>query len=360
MSKEASRSVGEWLSRSRTIVAIWLAYAVLSINQSFVWAVVADRERPWYYPVTWTIATAIVWTALTPWIMRLVRARRLGRGTWRRNVWWHAGAVLVAGLVDAGGDQVARVITDMPLAFWADYFRKLDIVTFIYVVIAGATHAADYHDMYERGELRSAQLESQLATSQLESLKSQLQPHFLFNTLNAVNALIHEDPHAADRVLNRLAEMLRMTLNAGSAPEVTLAQEIEFVRAYLEIQRARLGDRLGVTYAVPEELLHARVPALLLQPLVENAVIHGLGTLPHGGTVHIAATRKNGQVTLRVEDDGIGVPATTRIGIGLSNVTTRLQYLYGDKQSLNLAPRAGGGTIVEVSLPFEPADASAL
>lgn len=353
MSKDASRSVGEWLSRPRTIIAIWGAYAILSINQSFVWAVVANRERPWFYPISWALATTIVWAAMTPWIMRLVRAKRLARGTWKRNLWWHVGAVLVAGLIDAGGDQIARLITHMPPAFWADYFRKIDIVSFIYIVIAGATHAADYHDLYERGELRSAQLESQLATSQLESLKSQLQPHFLFNTLNAVNALIHEDPDAADRVLTRLAEMLRMTLNAGSAPVVTLAQEMDFVRAYLEIQHARLGERLTVSYTVPEELMGTRVPALLLQPLVENAVIHGLGTLPRGGTVHIAAARHNGNVTLRVEDDGVGVPATTRIGIGLSNVSTRLQYLYGDKHTLNLTPRAGGGTIVEVSLPFE-------
>ena len=224
----------------------------------------------------------------------------------------------------------------MPFAFWADYFRKLDVVAFLYIVIAGATWPPPpiTTTCTSRGELRAAPagVRSWQRLSS-KSLKSQLHPHFLFNTLNAINALIHEDPQAADRVLTRLAELLRMTLNAGGAQQVALAQEIELI------------PRLSGDPASPPRRAFARLvrgaggsssrtrPGTDAQPTVENAVIHGLSRLPRGGTVHIAACRDNGTVTLRVEDDGAGVPTTTRIGIGLSNVSSRLQYLYGESNS---------------------------
>ena len=353
----------DWLSRPRTIIGGWAAYAFLSINQSYVWAVVAARDRAWYEPVGFALATAVVWASLTPFIIRLARRKRIDRFTWRRNLPWHVLAVLCAGLADAAGDQVARAIAGLPPAFWADYFRKLDIITFYYAIVSGLAHAVDYYGLYRRGELRAARLQSELRASQLELLKSQLQPHFLFNTMNAVNALIYEDPRAADRVVTRLAELLRMTLALGARQEITLAHELAFVRAYLDIQKTRMGDRLTVVIDVASELEDAVVPSLLLQPLVENAVIHGIAPLVRGGRVRISAARDADQLVLRVIDNGAGFKRPVRYGVGVSNVQQRLEQLYGNEQTFSIGADSPTGTHVEIRLPLhfsnESVDATA-
>ena len=341
----------DWLTRPRNVVLVWSAYTVLWVSQSNVWAMIVNRDRPWYGPVPWALATAIVWGCLTVPIVRFARWKRLDRSTWKRNFPWHIGAILLCAVADASGDQVARALTDMPFAFWSDFFRKLDVVTFYYLIICGVTHAADYHELYRHGELRAAELESELRTSQLEQLKSQLQPHFLFNTLNAVNALIYEDPRAADRVVTRLGELLRMTLALGSVQEMSLEHELEFVRAYLDIQQIRMGSRLRVIIDVPADALQARVPTLLLQPLVENAVIHGIAPLVRGGEVVVAARVTGAELTLTITNDGVRFVPPPRYGIGISNVQQRLARLYGSAQSFTIDRNGAGGTRVEVRLP---------
>jgi hypothetical protein len=340
------------LTDPRSIALFWAGYIVLSLNQSYVWAVVANRERSLWEPVPFALATAIVWGCLTPFIVRLARARRIDRATWRRNIPWHVGGILLAGLCDAAADQLARAAAGLPFAYWPDYFRKLDIITFYYAIIAGITHAVDYYRMYRTGELRAAQLESELRQSQLEILKSQLQPHFLFNTLNAVNALIYEDPRAADRVVTRLGELLRMSLAVGNRQEVTLAYELEFVKAYLDIQVTRLGDRLKVVMDVPDELHDALVPALLLQPLVENAVLHGIAPRARGGMVIVRARADGDRLAIEVVDDGAGFRGAAGHGIGLANVQQRLRHIHGDAQSFRLSGGVGGGVRVEIGLPL--------
>jgi LytS/YehU family sensor histidine kinase len=261
----------------------------------------------------------------------------------------------VIGLVDVAGSHVACIVTHKPFPFWAEYVRKLDIVAFYYAIIAGVSHAVDYYRMYRSGELRASQLETELRQSQLEILKSQLQPHFLFNTLNAVNALIYEDPRAADRVITRLGELLRMSLAVGNQQEVPLGYELEFVRAYLDIQQTRLGDRLQVVIDVPDDLHDMMVPTLLLQPLAENAVLHGVAPLMRGGVVRIAAAANDETLVLSVADTGSGFRQSKRRGIGLTNVQLRLRQLYGAAHSFSIEPQEPTGTIVTTSLPVHRA-----
>src|SRR5262249_33703319 len=193
---------------------------------------------------------------------------------------------------------------------------------------------------------------------QLQLLKMQLQPHFLFNTLHTISALMHQDLHLADRMLARLAELLRMTLENVKKQEVPLRQEIDFLKPYLEIQQARLGDRLAVEMHVPPELLDALVPNLILQPLVENAIQHGIAPRSEGGRLEVRARRLDRALELQVCDNGPGLPGTNgyREGVGLSNTRARLQQLYGDGQHFQLSNRSQGGLQVQLTIPFHEDD----
>ena len=234
------------------------------------------------------------------------------------------------------------------------YVESLAPSLFLYLVLVASMHAVLYFRRYQERAVRAARLETALARARLETLAAQLRPHFLFNTLNLISELIHLDPAAADRTVVRLARLLRVTLDTSDAHEVTLRHELEVLAAYLEIQRARFGDRLRVAWRVDVDALDALVPPLLLQPLVENAFVHGLARRGAGGTVCVAArVRPGGRVlALRVEDDGAGLPAAWREGVGLRNTRRRLATMYGRRHRLRVRARAGGGTVVLVRIPI--------
>jgi two-component system, LytTR family, sensor kinase len=339
----------------RTVALFWVSYTFLSLNQSYAWNAVSHGNRTWKDPLPWALSTMVVWGLLTPFIVIWSRRHRIDRATWLRQLPWHVGAMAVIGLADVAGSHIACIVTHKPFPFWAEYVRKLNIVAFYYAIIVGVTHAVDYYRMYRSGQMLASQLETELRQSQLEILKSQLQPHFLFNTLNAVNALINEDPKAAGRVITRLGELLRMSLAAGNQQEVPLRYELEFVRAYLDIQQTRLGSRLRVEFDVPEELHDFMVPALLLQPLAENAVLHGIAPLMRGGTVSIAATVEGDTLMLMVADTGAGFGQAKRRGIGLTNMQLRLRQLYGAAHTFSIEDNEPTGTIVKTSLPVRHA-----
>jgi two-component system LytT family sensor kinase len=214
----------------------------------------------------------------------------------------------------------------------------------------------DYYQQFRERERQAAELEKHLARARLQALKMQLQPHFLFNTLNGIAALNYEDPRAANLMLARLSELLRMTLEDNDAPEVSLRQELDFNRRYLELEQIRLGDRLTVTLEIAPETLDAVVPNLLLQPLVENAIRHGIAPYSARGKISIQAHRNNGTLHLRVADNGPGrrrdQGAASGTGVGLKNTTARLWQLYGDAQRLELKTAERGGWIVEITIPF--------
>lgn len=213
-----------------------------------------------------------------------------------------------------------------------------------------------YYQRYRERERRAADLEVQLARARLEALRRQLNPHFLFNTLNTIAALIHDQPEVADRTVTRLSDLLRASLAPGDTQETALRQELAFVESYLEIEQTRFGDRLRVGIEVPAELRDALVPALLLQPLVENSLRHGVEKREEGGRITLHASRAGDRLVLAVTDNGPGLPAGAtsfaREGIGLANTRARLRHLYGANQELALDRAPGGGLIVRVSLPF--------
>jgi ligand-binding sensor domain-containing protein/signal transduction histidine kinase len=219
--------------------------------------------------------------------------------------------------------------------------------------------AAGVMMLYKRDrdrELQGSQLESKLTQAQLQILEMQLQPHFLFNTLNGIMVLIREDPETASLMIARLSEFLRLTLESAGAQEVTLRRELEFLDRYVQIERLRFGDRLTVEQEVPHELLDAMVPNLILQPLVENAIRHGVSKRRGQALISIGVTRENGTLSIHVRDNGTGLPARdsadVKEGIGLSNTRARLRHLYGQKQRFELNSPPGGGVSVLLSLPF--------
>jgi two-component sensor histidine kinase len=225
---------------------------------------------------------------------------------------------------------------------------------FAYSLFVAVVHLMAFQQRVRESELHSALLQSQLSTARLETLKAQLHPHFLFNTLHTISELIHIDPKAADAMVIRLGRLLRLSLEYTSEAEVSLEREIEVLTAYLDLHRMRHGDRLKATIDVDPSLRRALVPPMILQPLVENSLRHGVNRRSASGSILVAAQRVDERLRLIVRDDGVGLPEQLVEGVGLSNTRTRLSQLYGAEHSFTLAPRATGGTeaIVEVPLRF--------
>jgi two-component system LytT family sensor kinase len=246
---------------------------------------------------------------------------------------------------------------------WAIYQDGLGT----YMPIVVVAHLVIFQQRAKARELRTAQLETRLAHAQLDMLKMQLHPHFLFNTLNAISALMHRDTKAAEEMLAGLSDLLRLTLDNAAVQEVTLKSELEFTGRYLEIEQVRFADRLKVHFDIDPETLDALVPNMVLQPLVENAVRHGIATRDRSGTVEVISRREGDRLQLSVVDDGPGLPPgfswqngngngmSKKQGLGLGNTRARLQQLYGSEQDLQLENVAGGGLRVNVSLPYRAA-----
>ncbi len=315
---------------------------------------------------------------LTPFVFALAMRYPVQRGNWARRSFLH----LACGVAFSAIHVIMRAAT--PYAFWdpqsrtwmsaiwdvhAHVFRVqwpqlkmlffsnvLDDVTGAYLPIALIAHVISYYKTSREREIRTSQLQIQLTKSRLQALKSQLQPHFLFNTLHSISALMLTDPSAADRMMTRLSDLLRMTLETDATQVTTLSRELEFANGYLEIEKVRFDARLRVVQEIAPETLDAQVPTLLLQPLVENAVKHGIAKRSDGGEIRISATRDDRSLYLRIEDTGPGLDAgenfEQKSGLGLRATRDRLKTLYGAEQSLDIQERPEGGVEVCVSIPF--------
>jgi sensor histidine kinase YesM len=236
----------------------------------------------------------------------------------------------------------------------------------VYIVVLGAALARNYYVRYqvrleetrrleaEATELRAeaAELHAQVTDARLNALRTQLNPHFLFNTLNAVSTLVDEDPPGARRMIARLSDLLRHTLGEGAEQEITLARELEMLRRYLEIMEVRFQGKLEVSIETEPSLEDALVPNLVLQPLVENAFRHGLAQMQTVGRVAVRAVRDDGDLVLTVRDNGRGPANPVREGVGLTNTRARLTQLYGKRQRLALTADENGGAVVEVRVPY--------
>jgi hypothetical protein len=228
----------------------------------------------------------------------------------------------------------------------------LDILA--YSSFVGAAHAVLFYRRYREREARAILVESHLATARLHALQAQLHPHFLFNALNAVATLIRHDADAALETLTSFSELLRLALGQSEKQQVPLREDLRFLERYVEIQRVRLGDRFRFEQDVDPAALDCLVPALLLQPLVENSLRHGLEPISRPGLVRLTVHRIGERLLLDVDDDGAGfaaAPDSTKSGIGLSNLRVRLKMLYGDNQRLEIGPRPSGGVTVHIEIP---------
>jgi len=224
-----------------------------------------------------------------------------------------------------------------------------------YWLILGAYLAFNYHREAQERRRRAAHIETLLTEARLSALRAQLHPHFLFNALNTVSAYVETDPRRARAMLGHLGDLLRFSLDSEHRREVSLAEEIEALDHYLAIQCARFDGRLRTRVEIPPELLHARLPGLILQPLVENAITHGLSHLPGAGEIRVSARAHENDLTLTVADNGVGLPAGWSLdrdaGIGLSNTHSRLAETYGTAHQFSISPAQGGGVVAEIRIP---------
>jgi len=235
------------------------------------------------------------------------------------------------------------------------FYRFIPLGLMFYAGVVMGTYILDFYKKYREKELKAAQLESLLASAELQSLKMQLHPHFLFNVLNSIAGLMHEDLRAADEMLARLGSFLRLTLDSSRAQLVPLHEELEFLRHYLAIEEIRFQDRLAVQWDIDPKTLDTQVPSLILQPIVENAIKHGVGDRSERGCVLIRSASQDGAVVLQVSDNGPGLNAdrlSQKAGIGITNTRLRLEEMYGGTSSMTFDRADGGGLCVTIHLPI--------
>ncbi|MDO8677703.1 MAG: sensor histidine kinase [Acidobacteriota bacterium] len=305
------------------------------------------------------------WACITPAILWLSRKFPFDRATWKAAIPIHLAGVFVATLA-----HVVLVVAARMAAYWSIgesvdtwlaeiqqmFILNFDWEMMTYWSIVGLSHALRYHYEARARELSAAQLETRLVEAQLHTLQRQMQPHFLFNTLNTISALMHCDVEAADAMIARLSDLLRMSLQRIEVQEVALADELDFLSKYLEIEQTRFRDRLTVVFDVDSDTLDALVPNLLLQPLVENAIKHGIGPRPTPGHIAVRARRRGAMLELDVQDNGVGLSAARLTdfnrGVGLSNTRSRLDHLYGSLHRFEFRQPAEGGLLVYIAIPM--------
>ena len=365
----------------------WLIWAV-----SFgVWSFVAlaatltiyhlyrstDSSMPFMSVLGMQFCQILTYAPLTPFAFAFALRYPIHRDNWRSR----ALVYLAAGIVFTLAHIALRAAT--PYAFWDSKYHDwgsaiwdsrahlfkvqwsvlqkqffssvVDDITGTFVPIALVAHAVSYYRRFRERELRAAQLEGQLAKARLQTLKSQLQPHFLFNTMHSISSLMLTDVQAADRMMTRLGDLLRMSLESAGTQITTLSRELEFVNCYLEIEKVRFAEKLTVTLEIAPETLDALVPHLLLQPLVDNAVKHGISKLSAGGEIRITANAQDGELQINIKDNGPGYGkegAFPAGGLGLRITRERLESLYGQDQVMELLSLPGGGTVTRVCVPF--------
>jgi len=349
-------------ARGLAIVAAWTLYAFFAASQNYVSRAYSARVE--FAPAfRYAALDCGVWAVLTP--VAFVVAGWLVV-SWDRRLAWKLPALFLAG-VAIGSAHLFAFVRLLPLIGYHNTFRTEQIIftakfhsdVLTFWLLFGVRHGIEYYRRYRVRELKASQLEARLAVARLEVLKMQLQPHFLFNTLHAISALMYRDVEGADQMITRLSDFLRLTLDSAGVQEVTLKREMEYLDKYLEIERVRFGERLEVRRAIDPDALDLLAPNLVLQPLVENAVRHGIVPRALGGRIEVRARARGGTLSIEVEDDGPGA-AEVREGVGISNTRARLEQLYGAAARLELGNAPGGGFRARLEIPAhtEPRHAS--
>ena len=347
------------------IWAVWTLFGLFFASQFALQNQFSKNPVPFWQILTWQMVSGYVWFALSPLILWFARKFPFEQGKWKRSLPIHIVVGLVVAVVQQAIDTFLLTRLGYPpgrqfASFLEAYkffvFINLHLSFLIYAGVVGIKSAYSYYQKYRERELAASQLEARLAQSRLQVLKMQLHPHFLFNTLNAVSELIHTDAESADRMITDLSDLLRMSFENLEVQEIPLKQELEFLEKYVQIEQVRFHDRLTVTMDIAADTLDASVPNMILQPLVENAIKHGIAPRSSGGKIDISVVRSNGDLAIKVADDGLGVPfgdcEHLAEGVGLSNTRRRLRHLYGDKQEFALRPSGKAGLEVNLKIPF--------
>jgi len=330
------------------VFAGWTLYGAVAaqIIRAFMSPTVQPRP-PFHRLLIYAVAEAWIWALLTLPIVWLARRFPVTTATLARRIPLHLGFAVVTHVIRVGIGVLIQpwVRPGFQAGVLVTLLNGLLFDVFIYLAVVAIVHAAD-------AQTQTLRLRNQLLEADLRMLRMQLQPHFLFNTLNAVSELVHQDAAAAERAITRLADLLRWTLQSSERPEVSLREELGALSTYLEIQRIRHGEGLQFRVDAAPDTLDLGVPGLLLQPLVENAIRHGIGGSSEGMVV-IEAVRTGDRLQLRVRDDGRGFGSGHREGTGLRTTRARLAGLYGDRQSLVIGGDSAGGDVA-ITLPAHP------
>ncbi|HEU4596049.1 MAG TPA: sensor histidine kinase [Pyrinomonadaceae bacterium] len=346
-----------------TVFVCFTFFGLLGVPQIYLYFGDSPDRAYLFFSLFRNFLGLYVWAALTPVIFWLGRRFPVERHNLPRRLALHFALSLPCAfcqtLVDLMATLLLRPGPTPPLAPFFGSVSKaflLNMTTngvIFYASILAVGQATNYFRKYREREL-------DLAQAELQALKAQLHPHFLFNTLNAISELVYDKPELADRTIAKLSDLLRLTLKSGRAQEVRLKEELDFVGRYLEIHQTLMQERLRVRWEVDDEALDACVPNMILQPLVENSIRHGIAPRAGGGTIEVVARRRGELLHLRVEDDGLGLPRRSRggarSGLGLSNTRERLAHLYDGAHRFELRQTKGGGLTVSILIPYRESE----
>lgn len=363
MNEESRRSPSWNIGRECVlVVSVWLFFLMLLCINLFIDAKLGGAKPGWWDVSAYPVASFGLWILFTPAILLFIRFARKAISS--RVLWAtaHLFCALIVMVLDAIGwmllpSSIRPDLANISRPSWRyieiAFLQGVQWNLWMYWTIVGIVYGLQYYTDMRDARVYAAELESELARAQLQTLKQQLRPHFLFNTLNAISGLIHTDPRAADDMIGNLSSLLRLSLDNGEVQNVLLSDELRTLQLYIDIQQARFGNRFTVETHIDPETLEAYVPHLMLQPLVENAFRHGIAKRTAGGLLRIESERRDTMVRLVVADNGPGSRGhlSTGAGIGLTNSRARLRKLYGELASLNVADTALGFT-VEALFPF--------
>lgn len=339
---------------------LWTLLAILTATGAHFYLASTPTPVSWVQLLAWNGSLSLIWSLLTPIIYELSLRYTFDRTSWRISLPIHVVASVILAFVGAVAlvsiDPLVTWTSEPKVPFLAHVLSRtfIDIQRYWYVLLI--TQAIALYGKYRERQLLSSQLEARLAQAQLEVLKIQLEPHFLFNTLNSIAALARQDGEAAEQMTLQLADLLRMSLDGVGVNEVPLHQELAFLQKYIGIQRMRFHDRLSVEADIDPHTTDTLVPNLILQPIVENAIRHGIGPRRGPGVIRIATWRDRDDVWLEIRDNGVGFArgrgTSPREGVGLRNTRERLQQLYNHDHALVLEDSPGGGCTVKIRVPY--------
>ena len=364
-----SSAAGDMRSTSwRWIAGIWSAYGLCDACQTVLSMRADGKHQPWLPVFATDFASWLPWALATPLVIAAARRYPLLRGISVRSIGTHLALFAVVSAVtetwSAGLQMLFNPWGNPQRPTFVDTWTMMCLYQgltfiFVYALILAITYVVDSRENAARQRTETARLNQELSRAQLAALRRQVEPHFMFNALNSIAGLVRDRSNdAAVRMIVGLSEFLRRASEDSHRSQVTLAEEVEYLQRYLDIQKVRFADRLHVSVDIPAELLQSQVPNLLLQPLVENAIKHGIAKRIAGGEIRVAGARPNGSLHLSVYNDGPSLRAdwqANHTGIGIDNLRTRLQILHGSEFELQLRDAATGGVEVSVTLPLRNA-----